>query len=312
MRRKYNVEKKANCGENWIGENNLRERFYTRLKVHSEIKKMDQPRAMQPTIPMIEAGEKETNRNMGEKVRIEEKKETEKEEEVQVQEEEKAVVVGVGGAGRKTVIYGLELEENKRYVGRTTKNVEVRFMEHMSGSRPEAAAWTRRYCPKQIVFSIPEINEADEDNYTLQWMREYGVDNVRGGTFSSVFLPSHQRKTIADMLRGRSQQCFKCGAKNHYASSCFFFSGSSSSCSISRSSVSSSPSPPPPPFSPPPPPSTAPPRPVSPDFLLPPPLPPTASSSSLVTNGACYRCGRRGHWARNCPIAVHPPPFIPP
>ncbi len=85
-------------------------------------------------------------------------------------------------------LYVLKLEQGKWYVGITAKTPEVRFWEHKKNIR--AAAWTRRYKPLKIYATenLGKIAEVDakekEDMITLKFMKEFGINNVRGGHFN--------------------------------------------------------------------------------------------------------------------------------
>jgi len=94
-------------------------------------------------------------------------------------------------------IYVLQLRGGKVYVGKSAFPL-LRITEHKSAG---AAAWTTLYPPVRVLSAgRPERHWLDEDVTTLEMMREYGVPNVRGGTFSRTRLPEHQEKTAYDLL----------------------------------------------------------------------------------------------------------------
>ena len=76
-------------------------------------------------------------------------------------------------------IYILRLECNKFYIGRTS-NPYIKLEEYRSLDNSE---WLSRYKPISV---LEIINDSDEDYYTLKYMNEYGIDNVRGGRYSNV------------------------------------------------------------------------------------------------------------------------------
>ena len=86
------------------------------------------------------------------------------------------------------LIYVLELENNKYYVGKT-HNVEKRFNEHLNGNGSE---FTKIYKPMKIYKVYKVLSEFDEDNYTKKYMKIYGIDNVRGGSYCTKDLNKHQ------------------------------------------------------------------------------------------------------------------------
>lgn len=89
---------------------------------------------------------------------------------------------------RQWTLYVLKLEQNKYYVGITTKSAEDRFQEHVNNIR--SAAWVRRFKPLKIIDqrALAEITEEKAKNYetevTLEYMRKYGINNVRGGDYA--------------------------------------------------------------------------------------------------------------------------------
>jgi len=110
-------------------------------------------------------------------------------------------------------IYVLELSDNKYYVGKSN-NVNLRFQQHLDG---RGSAWTRKYRP----INISTVYDTDdEDNIVLYMMEKYGIDNVRGGSFSKVELDEYDTHTIFKMLRTRNNSCFRCGSKRHYIGNC--------------------------------------------------------------------------------------------
>lgn len=116
-------------------------------------------------------------------------------------------------------IYVLQLENGKFYVGRSN-NVSIRIDNHFIDDNSKKSAWTIKYKPIRIVETIHNCDVFDEDKYVLKYMNKYGIDNVRGGTFSQVVLSDTSVETINKMLRGANDQCFNCGSEGHFTSQC--------------------------------------------------------------------------------------------
>ena len=51
-------------------------------------------------------------------------------------------------------------------------------------------------------------------------MLKFGVENVRGGSYSQVELSAAQRENLERELRGETNSCFKCGQSGHFANKC--------------------------------------------------------------------------------------------
>lgn len=85
-------------------------------------------------------------------------------------------------------LYVLALEGNKFYVG-ITKDIERRVAEHKSGI---GASYTHKNRPLGIVYKktlktkYKKTAEERENNTTIDLMKKYGIDNVRGGDYCQV------------------------------------------------------------------------------------------------------------------------------
>jgi len=114
------------------------------------------------------------------------------------------------------LLYTLRLKDGKYYVGKTT-DVQKRFKEHQNGS---GAAWTREYIPVRLLECRPLKDEHDENNITKDYMKKYGIENVRGGSYTQVELPEYLHSALELEFRGNSDTCFKCGKHGHFAKQC--------------------------------------------------------------------------------------------
>jgi predicted GIY-YIG superfamily endonuclease len=116
------------------------------------------------------------------------------------------------------IIYILKLEGDKYYIGKS-KNLESRIANHISGKGSE---WTKIYKIESVVDTIVEQTENSftELATTLHYMAKYGVDNVRGSTYSKVNLSKQEKEAILNHIRGEYDLCFNCGEDNHFVNSC--------------------------------------------------------------------------------------------
>lgn len=116
----------------------------------------------------------------------------------------------------KNYIYILNLEDNKKYVGKT-QNPNMRIDNHFKKNGSE---WTKKYKPLSIsaIFECSDI--FSEDIVTIRCMKEYGINNIRGGSFSSINLEESDKKTIRKMIDTADNKCYECGKDGHFISDC--------------------------------------------------------------------------------------------
>ena len=116
-----------------------------------------------------------------------------------------------------SIIYVLKCSNDKYYVGKTNKFVEERFAEHIKGVGSE---WTKLYKPIEILESVDMISDFDEDIKTKEYMKKFGIDNVRGGSYSQVNLPKYKIKALNDEMCTANNTCFTCGKSGHFSKYC--------------------------------------------------------------------------------------------
>jgi hypothetical protein len=113
-------------------------------------------------------------------------------------------------------IYVLKLTHNKWYVGKSDI-IDQRLLQHSTGAGSE---WTKRYVPISIANIYPSTSPYDEDKYTKELMGQYGIDNVRGGSYCQVELDGLTRHFLQREIRGATDKCFRCGSSEHFVSHC--------------------------------------------------------------------------------------------
>ena len=114
-------------------------------------------------------------------------------------------------------IYILRLTQGKFYIGKTS-NPTFRISSHFN--LKGGAVWTNKYKPLNVVKIIKNCDDFDEDKYTKMYMKRYGIDNVRGGSYVTENLMDSQKKLIHKEILCASNRCYGCGKTGHFINNC--------------------------------------------------------------------------------------------
>jgi len=113
------------------------------------------------------------------------------------------------------VVYALELEGNRYFIGRT-KDLDAKLYKlHEAEGFP-------------LHYRIIKLVETWQDGFGVlhfhlkQYMLKYGVSNVRGGAYTSKFLSPEQIRALQREIDFDNHCCFICHQPAHKEATCMF------------------------------------------------------------------------------------------
>ena len=115
-----------------------------------------------------------------------------------------------------TNIYILRLEGGRYYVGKS-EDIKSRVEQHLKGN---GSAWTKKYKALALHKLIKNVSPFQEDSITKEYMSKYGIDKVRGGSYTQITLDTAQREAIEREIIGAKDACQQCGEKGHFIRYC--------------------------------------------------------------------------------------------
>jgi predicted GIY-YIG superfamily endonuclease len=115
-------------------------------------------------------------------------------------------------------VYILECENGRYYIGKTDRPIQTRIIEHFTNNGSE---FTKKYKPIKVIKTIEHANVLDEDKYTKIYMRNYGMNKVRGGSYAMLDLPDYKVQALRDELCTAENRCYRCLRKGHFGNDCF-------------------------------------------------------------------------------------------
>lgn len=122
------------------------------------------------------------------------------------------------------VVYILELEKNKYYVGHTKEPDLKRVLDH--GYTKQSAQWTKLYKPVRLIKTV-KGSTCDEDRITLHAMEVFGWENVRGGRWCRMELNNppreFQKNNSMIQIHNSTDYCIHCRREGHHERMCLWY-----------------------------------------------------------------------------------------
>lgn len=118
-------------------------------------------------------------------------------------------------------IYALRCEDGFYYVGQAKQNGQyiLDVERHFQG---EMIEWTKIHKPQRVDLLRYFCDENEVDEYTIMYMTRYGLDKVRGGSYSACTLSQAQLNEIQMFQLSSFAICDKCGMNGHNRTKCPF------------------------------------------------------------------------------------------
>jgi hypothetical protein len=114
-------------------------------------------------------------------------------------------------------IYTLKLENNKYYVGKSN-DIENRVILHKNN---RGSYWTTKYpVIKQISNLTYDKGPFRELIETLECIKIYGIENVRGSMFTQINLTEKDKLKASELYCEMYDLCRNCGSNKHFINSC--------------------------------------------------------------------------------------------
>jgi hypothetical protein len=107
-------------------------------------------------------------------------------------------------------LFILKLECKKYFIGLTTEIQQD--INKLSSSN-----WVKKYKPQEMLLFIEDCN--DIDKYVILYMQKYGINNVRGGTYSDILLNSECIEKLKK-IDYSTDKCYICGDNTHNVREC--------------------------------------------------------------------------------------------
>ena len=115
-------------------------------------------------------------------------------------------------------IYVYKCSDNKYYIEKTTLEGNIRFLQHLT--EDNICTFTNNYPPIEIIEKYDTHDLLDEDKIIKKYMMIDGINNVRGGSYTSFKLEDWQIKSLEHEFVYVSNPCLKYNKQGHLPQDC--------------------------------------------------------------------------------------------
>ena len=108
--------------------------------------------------------------------------------------------MGLSKNGSPLTVYVLELHGGKYYLDKT-RDLNTRLRQHFGyedicGRTSCGNTWLEKWRPLRIHHLFRNVRDSELDARTIQYMHKFGIENVRGGSYSNTNLSLGDREKI--------------------------------------------------------------------------------------------------------------------
>ena len=114
------------------------------------------------------------------------------------------------------MLYSYQTQKNpeqKKYYDGKSDQVENRINQHIA---EKGSTWTSIYKFEKVLFIKESTSCFDEEKYTKELMMLYGIDHVRGASYTTVVLDKVTRVQLQKEIWGAKDVCIRCGFEGHF------------------------------------------------------------------------------------------------
>ena len=131
-------------------------------------------------------------------------------------------------------VYALECENKHFYIAKASSQGYIKEIDaHFQG---DGVSWTKLHKPVKLVMLRHFCDENDDVMYTKIFMRAYGVNKARGGSFQEVVLTPIQLREL-NIEKPSNVICSKCYLNGHVGKVCPFIISNPQSFHIEETNI---------------------------------------------------------------------------
>lgn len=113
------------------------------------------------------------------------------------------------------IVFVIELQNNKFYVGKTSKNTF-----NFSDFKYTISEWTKLYKPLRLSEIKQNGDKYDVDILMFLYMKTHGIDNVRSENYPNIKMNNEIKNICIKMINNSEKKCYLCYETDHFTNDC--------------------------------------------------------------------------------------------